>query len=113
MDDADLEEDGKGFDEDVGASASPLAGTTDGTVSQDMLPDAMKLLDGTLPCTIRFMDFAILEVKSSYKRFPMLMLIRDEWRLLMNMPFGEAEGLDGSVIITGQPGIGEQGLPHS
>src|SRR3954464_8551793 len=61
---------------------------------------------------VALMDFTVLKMKSSSRRFPMLALIRDEWRLLVNLQAEGVKGLRGSVIMTGQPGISEQGLLH-
>ena len=71
--------------------------------------NAAFLSDGSaavLPCTIRYMDLTVLKLKH-LTHVPHVMLIRDDWKTVVDI-FNEREkGILGSAAITGQPGIGE------
>jgi hypothetical protein len=58
-----------------------------------------------LPCTIRYMDLTWLELE--LPRCEPLMLIRDEWRAMVDIFNERPKGRRGSAIFTGQPGIGK------
>ena len=80
------------------------------TISEDIIADATKLSEGIagiFPCKIQFMDLAILGMVTENLRVPTMMLIRDEWHSESMMNVGAVKGLGGSVVITGQSGIGE------
>jgi hypothetical protein len=74
-----------------------------------ILADAAELSKGPtaiFPRIIRYMDLTGLGLKH-LTRVPHLMLIRDEWEVLIDITNRRSQGLLGSAIITGQPGIGE------
>ena len=80
------------------------------TISEDIIADATKLSEGVtgiFPCKIQFMDLAVLEMVTENLRVPTMMLIRDEWHSESLMNIGAEKGLGGSVVITGQSGIGK------
>jgi hypothetical protein len=59
-----------------------------------------------LPCTIRYMDLTVLKLKH-LTRVPHMMLIRDDWRVVVDIFNRRRKGILGSAAITGQPGTGE------
>jgi hypothetical protein len=63
------------------------------------------------PCKIRYMDLTVLKLKYQ-PRVPLLMLVRSEWDLMTEEFRRCPKGVDGSVVITGQPGIGQQFTPY-
>jgi hypothetical protein len=71
--------------------------------------DAASLSKGSnaiFPCTIQYMDFSFLCLEDT-GRYEALMLIRDEWRIMVDI-FNERKlGIRGGAIFSGQPGIGE------
>jgi hypothetical protein len=58
------------------------------------------------PCTIRYMDLTLLKLKH-FPRAPQLMLLRNEWGNMVDIFNKRREGIRGSAVFTGQPGIGE------
>jgi hypothetical protein len=58
------------------------------------------------PCTIQYLDLTVLAMKRK-PRVPTLMLIRSEWISMMEMIKERPRRMDGSAIVTGQPGIGQ------
>jgi hypothetical protein len=61
------------------------------------------------PYTIHCMDLSDLKLER-FNRLPPLTLIRDEWRSILdcvNDVHKRFKGLQGSILITGQPGIGK------
>jgi hypothetical protein len=63
--------------------------------------------DAVFPCTIRYMDLTVLKL-DKLTRVPHMMLIRDEWRTMVDI-FNEREkGTLGGAIFTGQSGIGKR-----
>jgi hypothetical protein len=77
-------------------------------------PDAAFLSEGSaavLPCTIRFMDLTVLKLEHLI-RVPHVMLIRDDWRAVVDIFNERRKGILGSAAITGQPGIGKTCLLH-
>jgi len=65
-----------------------------------------------LPAPLKYLDLSSLELRTSPKRFPSPMLIRDEYKLLdeklEDLETSEPRWL-GSIFITGQPGLGMLG----
>lgn len=71
--------------------------------------DAASLSDGEnplLPGIIQYMDLAVLELKNP-PRVPTVMLVRDECKTMIDILNNRKEGIHGSALITGAPGIGE------
>jgi len=71
--------------------------------------DAASLSKGEnplLPGIIQCMDLAVLELKNP-PRVPTVMLVRDEWKTMIDIFNNRKEGVHGSALITGAPGIGE------
>ena len=63
------------------------------------------------PCTIRYLNLTVLELKAR-PRVPTLMQIRSEWDLTMQTIEQQFhKGVQGSIVITGQPGIGQHVYP--
>jgi len=58
------------------------------------------------PCEMKYMDLFILKMKSGMPRVPSVVLIRDEWNTVTNIIEDRPKGLGGSILVTGQPGIG-------
>jgi hypothetical protein len=61
------------------------------------------------PCTINYMDLSVLDLKNCHRLLP-LTLIRDEWKSILDCVddvHKSDKGLQGSFLITGQPGIGK------
>ena len=58
------------------------------------------------PCTIRYMDLTSLKLKELI-RVPLLTLIRDEWKAMIDLFNERKRGTLGSAVFTGSPGIGE------
>jgi hypothetical protein len=61
--------------------------------------------NATFPCTILYMDLTHLNIPIT--RCEPLMLIRNEWRFMVDIFNKRKKGIRGSAIFTGQPGIGE------
>jgi len=61
---------------------------------------------GVFPCTIRYMDLTGLGLKYPI-RIPQLTLLRNEWGNMVDIFNKRREGVRGSAVFTGQPGIGE------
>jgi hypothetical protein len=61
--------------------------------------------DAIFPCSIRYLDLTFLELKHLV-RVPHLMLIRDEWRTVIDIFNNRERGIRGSAVWTGSPGIG-------
>jgi hypothetical protein len=73
-----------------------------------ILADAAALSMGSaavLPCIIQYMDLTALKLKH-LSRVPHLMLIRDEWKTMIDVFNGREGGVYGSAVFTGSPGIG-------
>ena len=83
------------------------------------LPDAVTaVVDDVLavapmffPCKIRYIDLTVLGLKEE-PRVPMMMLIRSEWDVMMQIIQRRRKGVEGSIVLTGQTGIGEHIAPH-
>jgi hypothetical protein len=58
------------------------------------------------PCTIQYMDLSFLCLEDT-GRYEALMLIRDEWRFMVDIFNKRRSGMGGGAIFSGQPGIGE------
>jgi len=65
-----------------------------------------KAPNAIFPCTIQYMDLMWLG-EHGLDRCEPLMLIRDEWTTMMDIFNNEEKSRRGSVIFTGQPGIGK------
>ena len=69
--------------------------------------DVFKAAPMMFPCKIRYLDLTVLGLKAR-PRVPALMQIRSEWDLMMQTIEQQFhEGVQGSIVITGQPGIGQ------
>jgi hypothetical protein len=64
-----------------------------------------KASNAIFPCTIQYMDLTSLDL--GLDRCESLMLIRDEWRTMMDIFNKDDMGTRGSAIFTGQPGTGK------
>ena len=58
------------------------------------------------PYTIRYVDLTVLQSKEKL-RMPRLMLFRNEWGTMIDIFNKRKKGMDGSALVSGQPGIGE------
>ena len=70
--------------------------------------DAAALSHGAtpvFPCTIRYMDLTFLDLQH-FSRVSKVLLIRDEWDVLIDIFNERKMGIFGSAVWTGQPGIG-------
>jgi len=64
--------------------------------------------DSLFPFTLSFLDFSTLGLKESMpNRFPLLLLIRQEYDHISTLIKTLPQNSQGSVIISGQPGTGE------
>jgi hypothetical protein len=76
-------------------------------VSMDyILSDANNLPPGIFPCQLKYMDLSFLLMKSKI-RIPETVMIRNEWLHVTDIINNRRKGIEGSVLITGQPGIGK------
>jgi hypothetical protein len=93
---------------DVDANATDDAMDIDAETDADIDADEAYLSEGVnavFPCTIRYIDLTFLNLEHLH-RVPHLMLIRDEWRTMVDI-FNERErGIRGGATFSGQPGIG-------
>jgi hypothetical protein len=69
------------------------------------IADADNLPAVMFPCKVRYMDLSVLKVHHRL-RVPWMVQIQDEWRAVSDILDHRPKGLDGSVIVMGQPGIG-------
>jgi hypothetical protein len=60
-------------------------------------------LRSIFPVTIEYLDLSCLQLENTTLRMPLAFLIRDEYRILDDI----LDNLDGSGIISGQPGTGK------
>ena len=75
--------------------------------SSDYITDAANNLpDALFPYKLKYMDLTMLHLQHLV-RVPRLMLIRDEWATLARKLEAGEPGIFGSVLVTGQPGIGQ------
>jgi hypothetical protein len=58
------------------------------------------------PCELGYMDLSVLQLCQTL-RVPWMVQIRDEWRAVSDYLDHRPKGLSGSVVVTGQPGIGK------
>ena len=58
------------------------------------------------PYTIWYVDLTVLQSKERL-RVPRLMLFRNEWATMIDIFNKSKNGMDGSALFSGQPGIGE------
>jgi hypothetical protein len=66
-----------------------------------------------LPTTIRYLDLSALDLSSKPERCTFPLLIRKEYETMEKIFDGGLKGRQGSVFLTGQPGIGTRfGLPY-
>jgi hypothetical protein len=75
-------------------------------IEDDETADGLDWLPSDFPSKLHYIDLSFLGLKNSL-RVPNLMLIRHEWLTLMDIIQNKENGVKGSVIITGQPGIGK------
>ncbi len=69
--------------------------------------------EAIFPYTIRYVDLTVLNLKTNL-RVPLLMLFRNEWNTMIDI-FNKRthlEGIKGSAVFTGQPGIGKRHYCH-
>ncbi|KAF8273633.1 hypothetical protein EI94DRAFT_1913870 [Lactarius quietus] len=68
-----------------------------------------EVLGSIFPQQIHYLDLTTLNLKKSWKArgLPLVMLIRSEWETLLDSFSKRERGRDGSVFLTGQPGIGK------
>jgi len=76
----------------------------DGEAGSD--DDASFVAPMLFPCKMRYLDLTQLGLKYSQPRMPQLMLIRSEWSSMMSYITAARKGAQGSIVFTGQPGIG-------
>ena len=68
--------------------------------------NAIFLPTAIFPCTIRYTDLTSLNL-THFTRTPKLMLLRIEWGSMIEIFNKQKKGIEGGVVFTGQPGIGE------
>jgi hypothetical protein len=68
--------------------------------------EVLEAAPSIFPCNIRYMDLTVLGMRHR-PRVPMMMLIRSEWDSLMEIVNSRRKGVQGSIFVTGQPGIGQ------
>jgi hypothetical protein len=68
--------------------------------------DATVLSHTIFPCTIRYMDLTCLNLQY-FNRVSQVLLIRDEWDVVVDIFNKRETGIRGSALLTGQPGIGK------
>jgi hypothetical protein len=91
------------FDMDV---TSDVDDTPSSDMSDYITDAADNLPDPSFPYKLKCMDLTMLHLPH-LMRVPSLMLIRDEWVTLSGVLEARRPNLLGSVVITGQPGIGQ------
>jgi hypothetical protein len=64
-------------------------------------------IDALFPSTFRYLDLSSLGLKESTSRFPLPLLLREEYDHITKLIDEGPEGASGSVIVSGQPGTGE------
>ena len=75
--------------------------------SSDYIADAANNLpDALFPYKLKYMDLTMLHLPHLH-RVPWLMHIRDDWATLTHELEARKPGISGSLLITGQPGIGQ------
>ena len=66
------------------------------------------VLKSLFPCTLDFLDLSTLRLKESVStRFPLPLFIREEYKEISQLIKDRPQNSGGSVLISGQPGIGE------
>jgi hypothetical protein len=68
--------------------------------------DATTLSHTIFPCTIRYMDLTCLNLRH-FNRVSQVLLIRDEWDAVVDIFNKRKTGIQGSALLTGQPGTGK------
>ena len=68
--------------------------------------DATVLSDTIFPCTIRYMDLTCLDLQH-FRRVSQVLLIRDEWDEVVDIFNKRDPRIQGSALLTGQPGTGK------
>lgn len=94
--------------EDVEIALAPQYTASD-DFRTDILPDAENLAPGIFPAQLHYMDISFLDMKSKI-RIPETVMVRNEWFNVDELLRKRPKGIEGSVLITGQPGIGENQL---
>jgi hypothetical protein len=77
----------------------------DGDGDDSLSSEMSELPSGTFPCTIQYLDLNILSLKN-LPRVPTLMLIRSDWKHMMDRVCNRQKSIEGTIVVTGQPGIG-------
>ena len=93
-------------DEVLDDDAMDIDAAPDSTIAADMA----YLSEGSTPvfsCSIRYMDLTFLQLERR-GRVPHLLLIRDDWGVMIDLFNKREQGIEGGTVFTGQPGIGEQ-----
>ena len=75
------------------------------TATESITADVDYLADAIFPCKIKYMDLFVLQMRFK-PRVPEMELIREEWEAVTRILEDRDDGIYGSVLITGQPGIG-------
>jgi hypothetical protein len=90
------------------ASAAEHAPISENALTSIQTPasDNLDLVCDIFPCQLRYLDLVGLELKEKSIRMPNIMLVRSEWDATMELIVKAVKGVEGSIIITGQPGIG-------
>lgn len=72
--------------------------------------DVLEAAPMIFPCKIRYLDLTVLGLKDR-PRVPILMQIRPDWESMMQILRECQKGSEGTIVITGQPGIGQHVYP--
>ena len=85
---------------------SELESEVSNNATDYIIADASDLPPGIFPCNLKYMDLSFLHIESKI-RVSETIMIRNEWYDITKLLGDRPKGLKGSVLITGQPGIGE------
>jgi hypothetical protein len=94
------------------ASSQPHPDGSDNGVDNGDGPESSNEDDAVLkslfPSILEFLDLSSLRLKETIStRFPLPLLIREEYKVISGLVKGEPRNMGGSVVVSGQPGIGE------
>ena len=69
--------------------------------------DDPEAINSLFPSTFSFLDLSTLELKEKSDCFPYVLLLREEYNYILNLIKNSAQDSTGSVIVSGQPGMGK------
>jgi hypothetical protein len=94
------------------ASSQPHPDDSDNGVDNGDGPESSNdddaVLESLFPSILEFLDLSSLGLKETMStRFPLPLLIREEYRVISGLVKNEPRNMSGSVVVSGQPGTGE------